>query len=83
MMKLYEEQRIIYVCLSLIAPDDMLTKTVNGLRGALTRIENEIKNHLQPKSANDRFGAVMTVSFSENNSKFNLIYLLLVSRLLK
>eukprot|EP00794_Sanderia_malayensis_P007389 gene7389-8209_t len=47
--------------------EDLLTKSVTGLRGTLSRIENELKNHQQPKSANDKFGAVMTTFL--NNSK--------------
>ena len=43
--------------------EDMLIKGVNGLRAALSRIENEIKHHQQPKSPIDLFGEKMSVSF--------------------
>ena len=47
----------------LIDPEEILAKGVSGLRSALTRIENEIKHHQQPKSPIDAFGDKLTVSF--------------------
>ena len=46
-----------------IVSDDLTAKSVNGLTSGLTKIRNELKFHDTPATPNDKFGALMAVSF--------------------
>ncbi|XP_065058527.1 protein diaphanous homolog 2-like isoform X2 [Rhopilema esculentum] len=53
--------------------EDILVKGVSGLRSALSRIENELKHHQQPKGPDDAFGEVMTKFLQNSKEEVTLL----------
>ena len=56
-------------CCFVSVSESEMQKTVGTLQASLTRIRNELKHHDNPKSPDDKFGEIMSVSFSNFISK--------------